>query len=62
MNDIDDLARGEFDRLRRLGHEAWWALEKACEFAYDTTDLDTVDENELCDLKMWLTLNDTVVD
>jgi hypothetical protein len=60
--DIDDLARREFKRLRELGYTAEWALDKACEFAYDTTDLDTVDENELCDLKMWLTLNDTVVD
>jgi hypothetical protein len=60
--DIEDLARREFKRLRELGYTAEWALDKACEFAYDTDDLDSVDEDELCNLKAFLSLNDTVVD
>jgi hypothetical protein len=60
--DIEDLARREFTRLREYGYTVEWALDRACEFAYDTTDLDTVDEDELCDLKAFLSLNDTVVD
>jgi hypothetical protein len=60
--DIEDLARREFDRLRRVGYDREWSLDQACRFAYDTDDLWSIDEDELCDLKAFLSLNDVVVD
>jgi hypothetical protein len=60
--DIVDLAQGEFRRLRELGYITEWALTRACEFAYDTNDLDQLDEDEICNLRAWLVLNDTVCD
>jgi hypothetical protein len=56
--DVDSLAMREFHRLRKYGYNVEWALDKACEFAYNTDDLDSVDEDELCNLKAWLYCND----